>query len=164
MDGRARAPLDFLRGQDLERTLARAGSGLDGTLPGSELGRGRRRPEPSTSAVVRIDARSLAERTELVDRGRRRPHEPEGLLLPRALDERLDLWPPREGKAAVSPRRPATADVGFDERDRRGRLELGNPQGRPEPGVSAADNADVGVDGLGELRGFDTFLGRERLL
>jgi hypothetical protein len=113
---------------------------------------------------VRIDALPLAERTQLVDRRGRRPHESEGLLLSRALDERLDLRPPGEGKAAVSPGRPAAADVGFDKRDRRGGLELGDPQGRPEAGVPAADDADVGVDGLGELRGFDTVLGRERFL
>ena len=164
MDGRARAPLDLLGGQDLERPLARACCGFDGAFPGPELGRGRRRPEPAAAAVVRIDALPLAEGAQLVDRGDRRAHEPECLILARALDERLDLGPPGESKSTVSSRRPAAADVGLDERDRRAGLELGDAQCRPEARVAAADDAHVGADGLGELRGLDTVLGRECLL
>ena len=164
VDGRARAPLHLLGGQDLERLLARAGGGRDSALPRAELGRRGRRPEPAAAAVVRVDPSALAERAELVHRLHRGADEPEGLLLPGALDQRLDLRPPGEREAAVSARRAAAADVRLDEHDRRARLELGDPEGRPEAGVAAADDAHVGADGLGELRGVDAVLGRERLL
>ena len=73
---------------------------------------------------MRVDALPLAERAELVDGLRRDAHEAERLLLPGALDERLDLRPPREREPAVAPGGPAAADVGLDEDDRRSGLEL----------------------------------------
>ena len=163
MDGRARAALDLLRREELERLLASPGGGRDGALPRADLRRGRRRPEPAAAPVVGVDPFPLAECAELVHGLRGDPHEAEGLLLARALDQRLDLRPPGEREPAVSSRGAAAADVGLEEDDRRPRLELVDAERRPEARVAAADDADVGADVFEELRGLDAVLGGERL-
>jgi hypothetical protein len=89
--------------------------------------------------------------------------ETQGLALPCALDERVYLRPPGEREAAVAARGTAAADVGFDHDDVGGRLELLDPNRRPETGVTAAHDADVGARRLHELLLVDVLL-RKRLL
>ena len=163
MDWRARAALNLLRGKELERLLARARRRGDRSFPRADLRRRRGRPEPAPAPVVGVDPLPFAKGAELVDGLGRDPHQTEGLLLPRALDQRLDLRPPGEREPAVAAGWPAAADVGLEEDDRGPRLELVQAERSPEARVPAADDADVGTDGLEELRGLDAVLGRKRL-
>src|SRR5439155_19962485 len=80
------------------------------------------------------------------------------------LDQGLELRPPGRAEAAVAAAGPAAADVRLDDDDVAARLELLGPKRRPEPGVAAADDADV--RGLRPLkRGAGSrILGGERLL
>ena len=61
-----------------------------------------------------------------------------------ALDERRQLVPPVRDEPAVAPGRPAAADVRLEQDDPRAGLQLGQPERRPQAGVAAADDDDVG--------------------
>ena len=163
MDGRARAPLDFLGREKLERLLARAASRGDRAFPGADLRRRRRRPEPATALVVRVDALPLAERAELVDGLRRDAHEAERLLLPRALDERLDLRPPREREPAVAPGGPPPQMSASTRTIVARALASSLMRSAVRSRVAAADDTDVGLHRLEQLRGLDAVFGRQRL-
>ena len=103
VDRRARALLHLLGAQKLIRMGAVRSSGLDAGLPRAHLrGRGRC-PEPAALMKVRVHALALAEGPDLPDRVLGSLGQPDGLLLTDPLDQRLDLRPPREGEAAVSP-------------------------------------------------------------
>jgi hypothetical protein len=59
---------------------------------------------------------------------------------------------------------PQMSDVGLEEDHGGVRLELLDAQGRPEAGVAAADDADVGLDVLAQLGRVGCVLARERFL
>ena len=113
---------------------------------------------------VRVHTLALTERADLSDRVLGSLDEANGLLFPDALDQRLDLRPPRQRKAAVPPRRAAAADVLLDHDDVRARLELLDSKRGPEARVAAADDADVGPRGLEELLRLDAVLDVQGLL
>jgi hypothetical protein len=107
---------------------------------------------------VRVHALALAECPDLLDGVLRGLRQPERLVLTDPLDQRGDLRPPREREAPVSPGRPAPADVLLEDDDVRRRLELLDPERRPEPRVAAADDADIRLRVLEELLGGDAVL------
>jgi hypothetical protein len=113
---------------------------------------------------VGVHTLARAERADLSDRVLGSPDEAEGLFFPDALDQRLDLRPPRERKAAVSPRRAAAADVLLDHNDVRAGFELLDSKGGPKPRIAAADDADVGLRVLEDLLRLDAVLGVQGLL
>src|SRR5207342_928879 len=122
----------------------------DGRLPDAHLCRGGRDPEPAAAAEVRVDLVLGAERLDAADRLVGCARDPKALLLAARLDERPELRPPRRQEAAVSPARPAAADVGFDNGDVAPRVELLDAKCRPEAREPAADDAHVGLLAPGE--------------
>ena len=141
----AAAPRRLLGRPLLEGHHAELAAGRHDAVPGAELGLRRRRPEVAATVVVRVDP-VLARRTR-----RSRPRPPRGTReLERAvaaaeLDERAQLGPPREREAAVAPARAAAADVLLEHDDIARGLALLDADGRPEAGVAAAHDGDVGA-------------------
>ena len=142
-----------------ESTLARTSSAVSGTRrsprpwsrrashgrqPAIVLGRRGARLERTGLHVPRVHAVRGAERPDLVDSGLHRVTHSDGAGHAVAVDQRRELVPPIRGEPAVPPRRPTAADVGLDEHDPRPRLQLGQPQRRPQTRVPATDDRDVG--------------------
>src|SRR6185312_13144368 len=113
--------------------------------------------------VVGVDPVRLAERADLLHGLVARPGEPDALLLAEHLDQRLELRPPREHEPAVAAAGAAAADVRLDDDDVEVGLALLQVEGRPQAGVAAADDDDVGpLRALGRWR-VAARLARERL-
>ena len=79
------------------------------------------------------------------------------------LHERAELGPPGDREAAVAAARAAAADVLLEHDDIARRLPLLDADRRPEAGVAAAHDRDVGARGALERRG-GGLVGRERLV
>ena len=161
---RAAAPRGLLGRPLLERHHAELAAGRHHAVPGAQLRLRRGRPEVPAAVVVRVDA-VLARRS---CRSRRRPSSAARAIASapsRAaqLDERGELGPPGEHEAAVAPARAAAADVLLEHDDVAGRLALLDADRRPEAGVAAAHDRDVGAGGALERRG-GGLVRRERLV
>ena len=161
---RAAAPGGLLGRPLLERHHAELAAGRHDAVPGAELGLRGGRPEVAAAVVVRVDP-VLARRTR---RSRRRPASQarasaSAPSAPQSCDERAELGPPGDREAAVAAARAAAADVLLEHDDVARRLALLDADGRPEAGVAAAHDRDVGARSALERRG-GGLVGREGLV
>ena len=117
----------------------------------------------AAAVEVRVDAVLLAERADLVDGLLAGVRERERPLGAAELDERAELGPPGDREAAVAAARAAAADVLLEHDDVARRLALLDADRRPEPGVAAAHDRDVGARGALERR-CGGLVGREGLV
>src|SRR4051812_34351877 len=101
---------------------------------------------------ARVDAVLAAERADLLHRrvGRVRHREP--ALAAAQLDQRPELGPPGDREAAVATAGAAAADVLLEDDDIARGLALLDADRRPEAGVAAAHDRDVGARGALERR------------
>src|SRR5581483_382181 len=125
----------------------------DGVVPGADLRRARRRPQPAVVAEVRVDPVLRAEGADRRHAVGRLLREPQRLLRPAQPLERAELRPPRQHEAAVAAARASPADVALDEDDVDGGIELLQAQRGPQSREAAADDADVRPDVALERRG-----------
>ncbi len=144
VDGGAGTRCDLLRRQPLEGVDPSLLAGADGAVPGAKVERRRRGPEPAGLAEVGVDPVAVAKGADLADSIGRRTAEPPPFLLAAELDQRPELGPPRQDEPAVAPARPGAAEVRLQQYHIDRRIELLEPQRRPQPGVTAADDANVG--------------------
>ena len=78
-------------------------------------------------------------------------------------DQAVELVPPTAGETAVAPARSAAADVLLQDDDAEIGVGLGQEVSGPQPGESAADDHDVGVDIFGQRRAIGAVLLGQRL-
>ena len=137
---------------------------LDGVAPAVDLGGRSGRDQDALGPHVSVNAVLIAEIGNGVDCLAALASQALALFFAVLLDQCRQLQPPGAGEAAVAPTGARPADIRLDERHIDGRIELLDLEGRPESGVSATDDADVGNEFAGEwLDKFGVGLDGERL-
>ena len=102
--------------------------------------------------VVGVDAMLLAPRADPVDDLIGLARHLECRIESEALGQVIEALPPAVDEAAVSPRRPTTADVLLEQHDSGVRSPFVHEVGGPHAGIAAADDHDIGI-GVHRQRG-----------
>ena len=140
-DGRADALRQLVRRQrDGFLRMADARGRFDGALDRAVLrGRGRDVESPTLAQPDVVTECSHGRHDPLA-----RAAKTKRILLAEHGQDGRERRPVAVAEAAVPPARPGAADLGLDERDTQIRVAFAQGQRRPQAGVAAADDGDVG--------------------
>ena len=146
----------------LEHRDARPRQRIENAGPGTHMAGAGRAPDPAVGTILGVDPVRHAEGLDLAPRPREGRAQKHRAFFPAERSQRVDLRPLRKDHAGIPPRGAAAADVGFDDHDIAGGLAPLDVERRPQAGIAAADDADIGADAVLEHRGID-LAGRDRL-